>query len=94
LVLQGVRESGGTAIAVSEEAILDEMRNLAAAEGSWICPEGAACMAAARELRETGWIGENEQVVVLNTGSGLKYPETVGVDVPVLASDGAIPAPA
>lgn len=94
IVLQAVRESDGTAIAVSDEAILEEVRNLAAAEGAWICPEGAACMAATRELRESGWIGEDEQVVVLNTGAGLKYPETVGVDVPVLASDGAVPAPA
>ena len=46
----------GTAIAVSDEAILAELGNLAAAEGTWICPEGAACLAAARELRESGWI--------------------------------------
>ena len=49
-------------------------------------------MAAARELRESGWIGERERVVVLNTGTGLKYPETVTVDVPVLPADGAVPA--
>jgi threonine synthase len=95
LVLQAVRESAGTAIAVSDEAILEEVRNLAAAEGTWICPEGAACMAAVRQLGESGWIGESEQVVVLNTGTGLKYPETVGVDdVPVLPRDGRVPAPA
>ena len=94
LVLQGVRESEGTAIAVSDDAILDEVRNLAAVEGAWICPEGAACLAAARELREGGWIGAHEQVVVLNTGTGLKYPETVSVDVPVLPRDGKVPAPA
>jgi threonine synthase len=91
LVLRGVRESDGTAIAVSDEAILAELGALAAAEGSWICPEGAACLAATRELRESGWIAESDRVVVLNTGSGLKYPETVGVDVPVLARDGRIP---
>jgi threonine synthase len=91
LVLRGVRETDGTAIAVSDEAILAELGNLAAAEGTWICPEGAACMAAARELRENGWIAEHEQVVVLNTGTGLKYPETVGVDVPVLPRDGHLP---
>ncbi len=50
-------------------------------------------MAAARELRESGWIGEQERVVVLNTGTGLKYPETVSVDVPVLARDGKVPSP-
>jgi threonine synthase len=92
LVLRGVRESGGTAVAVSDDAILDELGNLAAAEGAWICPEGAACLAAARELRESGWIGEPERVVVLNTGTGLKYPGTVPIDVPVLLRDGAVPA--
>jgi threonine synthase len=94
LVLRGVRESEGTAIAVSDDAILQEVRNLATVEGAWICPEGAACMAAVRELREGGWIGAHEQVVVLNTGTGLKYPETVSVDVPVLPRDGKIPPPA
>ncbi|HET7196914.1 MAG TPA: threonine synthase [Nocardioides sp.] len=93
LVLQAVRESDGTAVAVSDEAILEELRNLAEAEGAWICPEGAACLVATRELRESGWIGEHEQVVVLNTGTGLKYPETVGIDVPVLPKDGAVPSP-
>ncbi|KQT94143.1 threonine synthase [Marmoricola sp. Leaf446] len=92
LVLEAVRESGGTAIAVSDETILAETTALAHAEGTWICPEGAACMAAARELRESGWIGEQEQVVVLNTGTGLKYPDTVTVDVPTLARDGVVPA--
>jgi threonine synthase len=48
-------------------------------------------MAAARDLRESGWIGEQDRVVVLNTGSGLKYPETVSIDVPVLARDGRVP---
>jgi threonine synthase len=91
LVLRGVRESDGTAVAVSDEAILAELGALAAAEGTWICPEGAACLAATRQLRESGWIAEHEQIVVLNTGAGLKYPETVGVDVPVLARDGRVP---
>ena len=91
LVLRGVRESGGTAIAVTDDAILDELRQLAATEGTWICPEGAACLAAVRQLREDGWIREHERVVVLNTGAGLKYPETVSVDVPVLPRDGSVP---
>ena len=74
LVLAAVRESGGTAIAVSDDVILAELAALARAEGAWICPEGAACMAAARELRESGWIGEQERVVVLNTGTWLEVP--------------------
>ena len=91
LVLQAVRASGGTAVAVTDEDILTELAALASDEGTWICPEGAACLAAARRLREEGWLGEREEVVVLNTGTGLKYPDTVSIDVPVLARDGAVP---
>jgi threonine synthase len=92
LVLRAVRETGGTAVAVSDEAILAELRSLAAAEGAWICPEGAACLAAARELRESGWLAEHDEVVVLNTGTGLKYPGTVPVDLPLLSREGPVPA--
>jgi len=91
LVLRAVRESGGTAVAVSDDDILDEMRALATAEGAWVCPEGAACFVAAKRLRAEGWIDAGEEVVVLNTGTGLKYPETVSVDVPTLARDGQVP---
>jgi threonine synthase len=93
LVLQAVRESGGTAVAVTDEEILTELGEVATREGAWVCPEGAACFVAARQLRERGWITEGEEVVVLNTGTGLKYPDTVGVHVPTLARDGAVPSP-
>ncbi|GAB3992142.1 threonine synthase [Nocardioides marmoraquaticus] len=92
LVLRAVRESGGTAVAIDDDTILAEVKAFAEAEGSWICPEGAACLAAARELRESGWIGGAERVVVLNTGSGLIYPDTVTADVPTLSRDGEVPA--
>lgn len=91
LVLEAVRATGGTAVAVTDEALLAEVGALAAREGTFICPEGAACMAAARQLREGGWLSERDEVVVLNTGTGLKYPETVPVDVPTLPRDGHIP---
>jgi threonine synthase len=91
LVLQAVRESGGTAVAVDDETIIEALEALARAEGAWVCPEGAACFAAAKRLAAEGWIRPDERVVVLNTGTGLKYPETVSVDVPVLARDGRIP---
>jgi threonine synthase len=91
LVLRAVRESEGTAVAVTDEQILAELARLAADEGVWICPEGAACLSAAQRLREEGWLGEQDEVVVLNTGTGLKYPETVTADAPVLARDGAVP---
>ena len=84
LVLDAVRATGGTAVAVSDEALLTEQRRLAADEGTFICPEGAACMAATRQLRESGFLGAADTVVVLNTGTGLIYPETIVVDVPTV----------
>jgi threonine synthase len=92
LVLEAVRATEGTAIAVSDEALLAEQGLLAASEGVFICPEGAACMAAIAQLRESGWLSGAEQVVALNTGMGLKYPELVSVDVPTLGKDAEIPA--
>jgi threonine synthase len=77
LVLRAVYETGGCAIAVPDSEILAAQRRVAMLEGAFICPEGAACFAAVGRLRESDWIGAGEEVVVLNTGSGLKYPETV-----------------
>jgi threonine synthase len=83
LILDAVRRTGGCAIAVDDEQILAAQSRLAAAEGAFICPEGAACVAAAEQLRKDGWIGEDDEVVLLNTGAGIKYPQTVRVHVPV-----------
>jgi threonine synthase len=90
LVLNAIRQTGGTAIAVTDEELLAAQTALAHAEGTFICPEGAACFAAVEQLRAANWIAEDENVVVLNTGSGLKYPGTVTVDVPTLPIDGRI----
>lgn len=84
LVLRAVRESGGTAIQVSDSAILDGVARLARDEGIFICPEGGALIAAVEELRATGFLKESERVVLLNTGTGLKYPGIVDVNLPVL----------
>jgi threonine synthase len=91
LILDAVRSTGGTAIAVSDDDLLAEQRTMAGEEGLFICPEGAACLAATRRLRESGWLSADDEVVVLNTGAGMKYPQTVDVDVPTLAVDGEIP---
>ncbi len=92
LVLDAVRETGGTAVAVTDEELLAAQAALARDEGAWICPEGAACVAALAQLREAGAITESDEAVVLNTGAGLIYPDTVAItDVPVLAKDGRIP---
>ena len=93
LVLEAVRATEGTAVAVSDRDLLAEIGLLASSEGAFICPEGAACMAAARQLREAGWLSDTDEVVVLNTGTGLKYPDTVTVDVPTLERNGEIPPP-
>jgi threonine synthase len=50
-----------------------------ARSGLWVCPEGAALLPAVRRLRESGWIRPGEGVVLLNTGSGLVYPEVTPV---------------
>ncbi|MEJ8282048.1 threonine synthase [Pseudonocardia spirodelae] len=91
LVLDAVYDTGGTAVAVSDAELLAAEHALARDEGTWICPEGAACVAAAGRLRESGWLDGSEEVVVLNTGTGLIYPDTVEADPPVLARDGRIP---
>ncbi|MEO3777166.1 threonine synthase [Micromonospora sp. B11E3] len=86
LVLSALRASAGTAVAVDDAEILADLRDFGADEGLLLCPEGAACLTAARHLRAGGWIRADERVVVLNTGAGLKYPETVDVSaVPVVA---------
>jgi threonine synthase len=73
LVLNAVRESGGMALAVSDDELLDAQRTLAQSGGLYAGPEGAAAYAAVPHLRETGFLRGDEQVVVFNTGMGLKY---------------------
>ena len=73
IMLDVLRRSGGTAIAVSDEAMLAAVRELDRLEGIFPAPEGAACVPAVRELVAAGAIQPDEQVVVFNTGSGLKY---------------------
>ena len=77
LVLDALYATGGTAVAVTDEALLADQRMVARLEGRFICPEGAACVTAVRRLRESRWLAEDEEVVVLNTGTGLKYPHTM-----------------
>ncbi|HEY7874839.1 MAG TPA: threonine synthase [Actinomycetota bacterium] len=71
LVLQTIRASGGLMVAVEERRILDSVRDLAASEGVFACPEGAATVAAADELARAGRL--DGPVVLYNTGAGAKY---------------------
>ena len=79
LILEALHASGGTAIAVDDEEILADLAGFGRAEGLLLCPEGAACLSAARKLRAQGWLSPADEVVVLNTGSGLKYPGTIAL---------------
>lgn len=78
LILHDIQESQGTAIAVSDASILEAQKQLAVLEGLFAAPEGAATLAAAKQLARTGWLHPDERVVVFNTGSGLKYLDHLG----------------
>ncbi len=82
LILQALAETAGTAVSVSDDELLADLREVASLEGAFVCPEGAAAFTAARKLRASGWLDADDQVVVLNTGAGLKYPQTVPADAP------------
>lgn len=75
LILAGVRETGGTALAVSDREMLEAGKELASQEGIFAAPEGAATVVAAAKLAERGWIKRKERVVLFNTGCGYKYAE-------------------
>ena len=74
LILRAVRESGGAALAVSEEAILSAVADAARDDGFLLCPEGGAVLAAWRNARERGLVGADERVLLFNCANGNKYP--------------------
>jgi threonine synthase len=74
LILRAVRESGGFAIAVSDEAIIAAVESVAQADGLLLSPEGGATMAAYRQALADGRVGKDARVVLFNCATGLKYP--------------------
>jgi threonine synthase len=82
LILQALRESGGTAIAVTDEEMARAQLEMARGEGVFPAPEGGATLVALQRLVEAGEVGGDERVVLFNTGSGLKYPRIPGLKVP------------
>ena len=74
LILRAVRESGGFAIAVPDEAISEALDEVARKEGFLLCPEGAATYAAYKQSLADGRVGRNERAVLFNCATGLKYP--------------------
>ncbi len=74
LILRAVRESGGFAIAVEDDAITAALDEVAREEGFLMCPEGAATYAALKQSLADGRIRRDEQAVLFNCATGLKYP--------------------
>ena len=91
LVLEALYETNGCAVAVQDEDILKAQKMLASTEGVFVCPEGAATLSASVKLAESGWIKDKDKVVLLNTGTGLKYPDTVQTEPPILEPDDNLP---
>jgi threonine synthase len=86
LVLEGVRASGGTALSVTDDEMLEAGIQLASEEGIYAAPEGAACVAAAQKLLASGFLKATDRMVLYNTGSGLKYPEAYSTRFPRTAA--------
>jgi threonine synthase len=77
LILRALRESQGGGVAVSETAIIRGVKEASSTEGVFMAPEGGACVAAARKLKDSGQLGPDDSVVLFNTGSGYKYVENL-----------------
>jgi threonine synthase len=77
LILQALYESNGTAVAVTDEEILQDIKRVATTEGLLLSPEGAATLSATRHLRENGFVKSEDTVLLFNTGSGYKYVEVM-----------------
>jgi threonine synthase len=78
LILDIVRESHGTVVALSDEQIFASLRDWASEEGILLSPEGAAATAAYDHLLSTGFLSPSDKVVLFNTGSGNKYTDVIG----------------
>ena len=77
LVLRAIRESGGTALAVSDRSMVDGMLTIGSTEGVSAAPEGGAALAALEQLLARSVIKRHESVVLFNTGGALKYLDVI-----------------
>ena len=77
LILDAIRSSGGTAIAVSDDDLIAAVKEIGSLEGLFVAPEGAACVPALRKLLKRREIERGERVVMFNTGAGIKYIEAM-----------------
>ncbi len=77
LILDAIRESGGTAVTVSDAELMEGVRLAAAGEGLFIAPEAGAAVIAARKLRASGFLERGDEVVIFVTGTGLKHTDLI-----------------
>ena len=77
IVLKALRESKGEALAVSDQEIVSNLKEIAATEGIFVCPEGASSLAGLKKLMMENKVNKAEKVVLFNTGSALKHLETL-----------------
>jgi len=82
LMLRALRESQGTAVAVEDEELIADSHQLARLTGIFPAPEGGATLSALRRLRDSGWVADDDRVVLFNTGSGTKYLEALAPQTP------------
>jgi threonine synthase len=75
IMLDILRKSGGGAVAVTDEEMIDDTRLIGSAEGLFCAPEGAACFSALKKLLSTGQIASSDRIALFNTGAGVKYLE-------------------
>ena len=80
MIMDTVRESGGTAVAVDESRIREWMALSASLEGVSVGPEAATCVGAAEQLISDGWIKPDEKVVFYNCGASQKYPHIMATE--------------
>ncbi|MDT8068204.1 MAG: threonine synthase [Terriglobia bacterium] len=93
IVLDAVRKSGGGAVGVTDEEIMECFSEWARDEGVFAAPEGAASLAAYKKLRKSGFLRETDRTVMFNTGSGMKYFEAVAeyLNIPLPAAKKELP---
>ncbi len=89
LVLESIARTGGAAVAVEDDELLERQREISAAEGVFVCPEGGAVLAGALALLRRGVIQPGDRVLLINTATGLKYPDIPYATPPFVERQGA-----
>lgn len=92
LVLEALYKTNGTAVSVTDKEILDALYEVSSTEGIFTCPEGASLYAAVKKLTNDGFIASDDQVVMLNTGAGIIYPDTIRKTIPYVDLDATLEA--